>query len=68
MSYALYGESLAYVHLVAHEDQDTLIDMFFKDINDMGVKPHEVYNVYAVFGNQECRKLEERVLKIISGV
>lgn len=65
MSYALYGESLAYVHLVAHEDQDTLIDMFFKDVDSMNVKRNEVYNVYAVFGNQECRALEQRVLKMI---
>ena len=65
MSFALYGESDGYVHLVAAEDRDEIIDLFIADLAEVNVDITAVFNVYAVQDNKEDKDLEDLIEEMI---
>lgn len=65
MSFAIYGESLGYVHLVTAEDQDSVLRMFFDDVKSCNVQLEHIGNIYAVEGKDECLDLQDAVNKAI---
>lgn len=65
MSYAIYGESLGYVHLVASECEDAIVSQFIVDVENVGVNLKDVYNVIAVKDSSEYPDLEDRIFKLI---
>lgn len=67
MSYAIYGESTGYVHLVAGDSRTEVVNLFIKDLQTTGVDINEIFNVFAVENNQEDKELEDCVEKLIRG-
>lgn len=65
MSFAIYGESGAYVHLVGATTFDEAVSLFLEDVESVGVELKNVFNVYAAVGNQENRMLENHVIELI---
>lgn len=66
MAFAIYGESFGYVHLIASDDADSAVAKFVTDVEGVGVRLKEVYNVIAVENNQQCVDLENRVTALIN--
>ena len=67
MSYAIYGESDTYVHLVSAETREGVIGLFAADVMSVGVNMKDVYNIYAVQDNREDKELEDFIMNIIKG-
>lgn len=65
MSYAIYGESSGYVHLVTGQTPAHVMDEFFADLDSVNVNISKVYNVYAVNGREEFKELEDAIELII---
>lgn len=65
MSFAIYGESNGYVHLVSELTREEAVQSFLDDVKDTGVNLGAVYNVYAVEGRQEDKDLEDLIEKLI---
>lgn len=65
MSYAIYGESDAYVHLVTGETPSHVLSEFMSDLASVCVKLGQVYNVYAVNGREEAVDIEDTLNKLI---
>lgn len=65
MSFAIYGESDGYVHLVSADTQANAAQLFVDDILEVGVKLGNVYNIYAVENNREDKELEDFIEKMI---
>lgn len=65
MSYAIYGESDAYVHLVTGETPSHVLSEFMSDLASVGVKLGQVYNVYAVNGREEAVDVEDTLNNLI---
>lgn len=65
MAFAIYGESLGYIHLVASDSEDSAVSQFITDVEGVGVNLKDVYSVVAVENSQEHPGLEDRVRKLI---
>lgn len=65
MSFAIYGESDTYVHLVTADTRVDVLNMFLADLVEFGVKIQNVFNVYAVENNSEDKDLEDFIEKLI---
>jgi hypothetical protein len=65
MAFAIYGESLGYVHLIASDDSESAVAKFVTDIESVGVSLKDVYNVTAVENLRQDTDLEDRVRKLI---
>lgn len=65
MSFAIYGESNAYVHLVSADTKEQAVREFLADIAEFNVPLQAVINVYAVEGRDECKDLEDFVQELI---
>ena len=65
MSYAIYGESDSYVHLVTGETPTHALSEFMDDLNSVGVSISNVHNVYAVNGRQEAVEIENALNQMI---
>lgn len=65
MSFAIYGESTGYVHLVSADTRAKAVDLFITDIQEVGVEINAVYNVYAVQDNKEDKDLEDFIEEMI---
>lgn len=65
MSFAIYGESNGYVHLIAAETKDKAIELFKQDVNEVGVRLSTIVNVFAVENNREDKDLEDLIEKMI---
>jgi hypothetical protein len=65
MSFAIYGESDAYVHLVSATSESEAIALLLEDVHSVGVELKNVFNVYATEGREECKVLEDYVEKLI---
>jgi hypothetical protein len=65
MSFALYGESDAYVHLISADTQEQAVSDFLADLREFNVPLHAVINVYAVEGRDECKDLEDLIQELI---
>lgn len=66
MSYAIYGESDSYVHLVTGDSAAHALSEFMADIESVGVNIAHVINIYAVNGREEAVELEDAINKIIA--
>lgn len=58
MSFAIYGESLTYIHLVSAKTRSQALQDFIADIKSVGVDPATVYGVVAAKGRDEDQKLQ----------
>lgn len=67
MSFAVYGESSSYVHLVSANTREDVIALFVADVNEVGVRLSTVHNIYAVENNREDKDLEDFIENIIKG-
>jgi hypothetical protein len=67
MSFAIYGESNGYVHLVAGDSRTEVVNLFIEDLQATGVDINEIFNVFGVENNQEDKELEDCVEKLIRG-
>lgn len=65
MSYAIYGESDTYVHLVTGDTPAHALSEFMADVEGVGVSIAHVSNIYAVNGREEAVELEDTINKII---
>lgn len=65
MSYAIYGESLAYVHLVSANSAVVALARFLEDVKSVGVRLSYVSNIYAVCGSEEATELEDTINALI---
>jgi hypothetical protein len=65
MSFAIYGESDTYVHLVTADTESEAVALFIDDVNSVGVNLKNVMNVYAVERNQEAVSLQRYVQALI---
>lgn len=65
MSFALYGESQSYVHLVSAETAEKAVSLFLEDLREVGVELKTVLNIFAVEGNKENKELEDFVTDLI---
>lgn len=65
MSYAIYGESDTYVHLVSGETPAHALSEFMADLDSVGVNIAHVSNIYAVNGREEAVELEDAINQII---
>lgn len=65
MAFAIYGETSGYVHLVAGDCEQAIVSQFVTDVESVGAKLKDVYNVFAVTGRDENVDLEDRVNKLI---
>jgi len=65
MSFAIYGESDSYVHLVSAPYESEAIALLLEDISSVDVQLKNVFNVYATEGRHECKRLEDYVEKLI---
>lgn len=65
MAFAIYGESLGYIHLVASDCEDAIVSQFVTDVESVGVKLKDVYNIIAVKDSKEHPDLEDRIRKLI---
>ena len=65
MSFAVYGESSGYVHLVSADTRDDVIALFVADVQEVGVQLNTVHNIYAVENNREDKDLEDFIEKLI---
>lgn len=65
MSFAIYGESTGYVHLVSALTREKVIHLFLEDVKDVGVDIKAVYNIYAVEDSQEDKELEDFIEMVI---
>lgn len=65
MSYAIYGESDGYVHLVTGDTPSHVLKEFFADLTSVNVRIEQVYNVYAVNGREEYKDLEDAIESLI---
>jgi hypothetical protein len=65
MSYAIYGESDTYVHLVTGKTPSHALSEFFADLDSVGVNIAHITNVYAVKGRDEAVELENAINTII---
>lgn len=61
MSYAIYAESNAYVHLVSASTPAGAFDLLTKDLRDTGVQFKEILKVYACKDGDEFPDLEDLV-------
>lgn len=66
MSFAIYGESDSYVHLVTAETSEKALSLFLDDIHEVGASLKRVFNVYAVEGNHEDKDLEDYIENMIN--
>lgn len=66
MSYAIYGESDTYVHLVTGDTDAHALSEFMEDIKSVGVTIDKVFNIYAVNGREEAVELENALNAIIA--
>lgn len=66
MSFAIYGESQAYVHLTSSDTRDEVIKAFLTDLSDVGVDIAEVFNVFAVEDSREDKELEDEIRFLIN--
>lgn len=65
MSFAVYGETQSYVHLISASTREEAVDLFFSDIAQFGCDPSSVFNVFAVEGDKEDKELEDLILKVV---
>ena len=65
MSFAIYGESLTYIHLVSAETRNQALKDFIADIKSVGVDPATVYGVVAVKGRNEDQKLQDAFYEFV---
>lgn len=65
MSFAIYGESDTYVHLVAAETKREVVRLFLEDIRSVNKELKKITNVYAVESNQENIELQRYVEALI---
>lgn len=65
MSFAIYGESPSYVHLVSGDTRNKAINAFIADIQEMGVALSSVYNLFAVENAKEDLELEDFIRQMI---
>ena len=65
MSFAIYGESSGYVHLVSADTREDVIALFVADVQEVGVQLNTVHNIYAVENNREDKDLEDFIEKLI---
>lgn len=65
MSFALYGESDAWVHLVSADTREQVVNEFLADLHEFNVPLSAVINVYAVEGREECKDLEDLIQGLI---
>lgn len=66
MSYAIYGESDSYVHLVAGETFHSTVVQFIEDVDSVGVLLKDVFNIFAVHDRQEDVALENYIRELIA--
>lgn len=66
MSFAIYGESSGYVHLVTGPTRVDTLNLFLADLEEVGVTIKEVFNVYAVEDNREDKDLEDFIENMIN--
>lgn len=65
MSFAIYGESETYVHLVTGETESEAVELFLEDITSVNQELKNITNVYAVNRNQEATSLERYIEALI---
>jgi anion-transporting ArsA/GET3 family ATPase len=65
MSYAIYGESETYIHLVTADTESEVVDLFLEDIKSVNQELKNITNVYAVNRNQEASDLERYIESMI---
>lgn len=65
MSYAIYGESLAYVHLVAAPTAQEALRLFLEDVESVGLRLSYVSNIYAAIWGEEATELENKINELI---
>lgn len=65
MSYAIYGESLAYVHLVSAPTAQEALRLFLEDVKGVCLRLSYVGNIYAVCGTDEATELEDEINALI---
>lgn len=66
MSFAIYGESDTYVHLVTADTKSAVVHLFLQDIESVNKELKNIINVYAVEGNQENTALERYIEALIN--
>lgn len=64
MPFAIYGETLGYVHLVSANTYQEAIRLFVVDVESVGCKMSNVFNVYAAQGRDERVDLENEIIKM----
>lgn len=65
MSFAIYGESPSYVHLVSGDTRNKAINAFIADVQDVGADLASVYNLFAVENAKEDLELEDFIRQMI---
>lgn len=65
MSFALYGESLAYVYLFTAGTREEVLESFLQDVEDTGEDLATITNIYGVQGGKEDAVLEDRIREMI---
>lgn len=65
MSFAVYGESQAYVHLSSADTREEVVKAFLTDLSDVGVDISTVFNVFAVEKSREDSDLEDEIRHLI---
>ena len=67
MSYAIYGESHSYVFLVTESSREKAVNSFLRDVEDVGVKLSDVFNIFAAkAGRQEDKDTEDFIRGLIN--
>lgn len=65
MSFALYGESLAYVYLFTADTREVVLESFLQDVEDTGEDLSTITNIYGVQGGKEDTELEDSIRALI---
>jgi hypothetical protein len=65
MSFALYGESLAYVYLFTADTREEVLESFLQDVEDTGEELATITNIYGVQGGKEDTELEDSIREMI---
>ena len=65
MSFALYGESLAYVYLFTADTREEVLESFLQDVEDTGEDLATITNIYGVQGGKEDTELEDGIRALI---
>lgn len=65
MSFALYGESLAYVYLFTADTREEVLESFLQDVEDTGEELSTITNIYGVQGGKEDTELEDSIRALI---